>query len=284
MLQKLWDDLRDDTFARFFDFAPRLIYAIVFTVIGIVVIRFIMRTLRRIMKKAKTELSLKRFIESLSVTILYAVLGYIIGRTLGIAATTFIAAFSAAAITIGLALQGSLANFAGGLLILIFKPFRIGDEVIIQDVEGEVIDINILYTVINDWRGQHYTIPNGKVADGVVTNNSAEEYRRVQIELHFAFEEDFDRLREIVTTAMKSNPMALQDRPFQLWINKFEDSYIKASARCWARGSEYWSVYWEQEEIIKKALEKHNIKMQIPKKAIEQPDLRREMARSEHIN
>lgn len=273
MLERLLDHLKTETFDNFVEFVPRIIYALIFIAIGVFVIRFIMRSLRRIMDRSHTELSLRRFIESLSIAVLYAILAYLIGRTIGIKAATFIAAFSAIAVTIGLALQGSLANFAGGLLILIFKPFKIGDEVIIEDIEGEVIDINILYTIIDDWRGQHYTIPNGKVANGVVTNNSADDYRRVQIELHFSLEEDFDRVREVVTTAMKENPKAIQERPFQLWINRFEDYYMKTSARCWAKSSEYWSVYWEQEERIKKALEKNGIKMQIPKQVIEQPSL-----------
>src|SRR5699024_9839018 len=185
--------------------------------------------------------------------------------------TTFLGIFGAAGIAIGLALQGSLANFAGGLLILVFKPFKIGDEVEIDGVEGEVIDINILYTRLSDWRGQHYTLPNGNVANNAVKNNTAEQFRRVQIELHFGHNEDFDRLREIITSTMIKHPGVVQDKPFQLWISNIQEYYIKTSARCWCKSDEYWGVYWAQEEAIKKALEENGIKLATPKQRIDLP-------------
>lgn len=269
-----WQGLITKTVEEFNAFLPRLIYAAIFLVIGIFVIRLLMSFLKRIMIKAKTELSVRSFIESMSIAICYALLAYVVGRTLGIQALNFTAIFTGATVTIGLALQGSLSNFAGGLLILFFKPFKIGDEVQIGDVEGEVSDINILYTKVHNWRGEYYTLPNGKVSNEVVKNNSSDEYRRVQIELHFSHDEDFDRLREIVTETMKQHPEVALDRPFQLWISNFQDYYIKASARCWCKTSQYWGVYWAQEEAIKKALQKHGIKLQIPRQIVDQPDLK----------
>src|SRR5699024_12558772 len=168
-------------------------------------------------------------------------------------------------VAVGLGLQGSLSNFAGGLLILVFKPFRVGDEVIVNNIQGEVIDINILYTRMSDWRGEVYTLPNGNVATSAVKNNSADAYRRVQVELHFSHEEDFDRLREIITAEMNKNPDVDQDRPFQLWISSFETYYLKTSARCWCKTEEFWGVYWAIEESLKKVLAEHDIKLAIPK-------------------
>src|SRR5699024_10505499 len=130
--------------------------------------------------------------------ILYAILIFVVGLVIGVKATSFLAIFGAIGVAVGLGLQGSLSNFAGGLLILVFKPFRVGDEVIVNNIQGEVIDINILYTRMSDWRGEVYTLPNGNVANSAVKNNSADAYRRVQVELHFSYEVDFDRLREII--------------------------------------------------------------------------------------
>lgn len=264
--------LKDRGVDLLYGLGPKLIQAVVVLIVGLIIIRFLMGTLRRVMERAKTELSLRSFIESLSIAFLYAFLVFVIGRTLGVAATTFLGIFGAAGIAIGLALQGSLANFAGGLLILVFKPFKIGDEVEIDGVDGEVIDINILYTRLSDWRGQHYTLPNGNVANNAVKNNTAEKFRRVQVELHFDHNEDFDRLREIITSTMKKHPDVLQDKPFQLWINNFQDYYIKTSARCWCKSDEYWGVYWAQEEAIKKALEENGIKLATPKQRIDLPN------------
>src|SRR5699024_2913593 len=270
MEESFWEELISRTTHALRDFAPRLIYAIIFFIVGYFLIRIILRFIRRIMDRANTELSIRSYIESFSIATLYAFLIYIIGRTLGVQASSFLAIFTAAGVTIGLALQGSLANFAGGLLILWFKPFKIGDEVEIGKVSGEVDDINILYTRIHNWRGEYYTLPNGDVANNVVKNNTKTSYRRIEIELHFSFEEDIDQLREIITSAMKKHPKAIKERPFQFWISSFQDYYIKTSARCWCKSDEYWGVYWAQEEAIKKALDKHGIKLQIPKQEIHQ--------------
>lgn len=274
MNESFWEELINRVINGLRDFAPRLIFAVLFLVIGYFLIRIIMGFIRRIMDKAHTELSIRGFIESLSIATLYALLIYIIGRTLGVDASSFIAIFTAAGVAIGLALQGSLANFAGGLLILWFKPFKIGDEVEIDGISGEVDDINILYTRIHNWRGEYYTFPNGSVANDVVKNNTRVTYRRVQVELHFSFDEDIDQLREIIISTMKKHPKVIQERPFQFWINNFQDYYIKTSARCWCKSDEYWGVYWAQEEALKKALEEHGIELQIPKQEIHQPDIK----------
>jgi|SRR5690625_156388 len=265
-----WTELISKALTKFHDLVPRLIYAVIFFIIGIFLIKILLRLLRRVMEKAKTELSIRGFIESMSIAILYAFLAFVIGRTLGVKASNFIAIFTGATVAIGFALQGSLANFAGGLLILIFKPFKIGDEVQIKEIQGIVSDINILYTRVHNWRGEYYTLPNGKVANEVVKNNSSNEYRRVQIELHFNLEEDFDQVREIIVSTMKKNPRAAQHLPFQLWISSIQTYYIQASARCWCKTTDYWGVYWSQIEMIKKALEENGIKLQVPKYVIEQ--------------
>lgn len=268
MKLSFWEHLEQRTENLLFEFGPRFIYAMIFLVVGIFAVKIIMRIIKRIMNRAHTERSIRTFIESLSLAILYAVVAFIIGRTLGIKATAFLGIFGAAGIAIGLALQGSLANFAGGLLILLFKPFKVGDEVSINGVEGEVAEINILYTRVNNWRNEYYTMPNGQVANNVVKNSTVEEYRRVHIDLRFSLEEDVDQLREIITATMKENPNAAKDRPFQLWISGFNDYYMKVSARCWCKSDEYWGVYWQLEESIKKVLEKKGIKMQIPKQSV----------------
>lgn len=272
MKETFWEHLQNQFTHFLFEFGAQAIYAIITFVIGILFIKFTMKIIRKIMNRSRTELSLRSFIDSFCIVLLYAALIYVVGRILGIKASAFLTIFGAAGIAIGLALQGSLSNFAGGLLILVFKPFKIGDEVVIDGIQGVVQDINILYTKINDWRGQVYTMPNGKVSNNSVKNNSADQYRRVEISLRFSFDEDFDNLRKIITEAMKELPLACQDRPFQLWLNSFEEYYLNVSARCWAKTTEYWEVYWGQIEIIKKTLEKNKISLTIPKQKVFQPD------------
>lgn len=255
-----------------YSFGPKLIFAIITFVIGIFLIKLIRGIIMRLLKRAKADLSVQSFMQSMSTALLWGILFFVVGLILGIKASLFITIFGAAGIAIGLALQGSLSNFAGGLLILIFKPFKIGDEVVIEGVEGYVEDINMLYTHVNNWRGEVFSIPNGNVSNNLVRNNSAEEYRRIQIELHFYHDEDIDELREIITSVMKKHPRASAERPFQLRVNSFQDYYIKTSARCWSRTEEYWDVYWDQEEAIKKALAEKGIKLAIPMQAIKHLD------------
>ena len=151
-----------------------------------------------------------------------------------------------------------------------------GDEVIIDRVQGYVEDINILYTDVNNWRGEVFTMPNGRVSNNMVRNNSADQYRRIQIELHFNQDEDIDELRELITSTMKKHPETISDKPYQFWVNSFEEYSIKSSARCWCKTDIYWEVYWAQEEAIKKALTEKGIQLAIPKQAVHQPDLAKE--------
>lgn len=257
--------LQDKTVDFIYDFGPRLIYALIALIIGVIIIKLTQKLIGRLMLRTKTDPSLRSFLRSIGTVILWSILIFIIGLILGVKASAFFTVFGAAGIAIGLALQGSLSNFAGGLLILIFKPFRVGDEVIINGVQGYVEDINILYTKVNNWRGEVFTMPNGQVSNNMVRNNSAKKYRRVQIELHFEHKADVDKLREIIISTMKKHPKTIATQPYQFWVNSFQDYYIKTSARCWCNTEDYWEVYWAQEEAIKKALEAEGVELAIPK-------------------
>lgn len=260
-----------------FGFGVKLFYAAIAIIIGLVLIKLIKKIIRSIMERNKTELSLRSFVMSLTSFALYGILVFVVGLVVGIKAASFLAIFGAIGLAVGLALQGSLSNFAGGLLILLFKPFKIGDEVIVNGIEGEVADIDILYTRLSDWRGEVYTLPNGNVANSAVRNNSAEANRRIEIELHFSHDEDFDQLKEIITSEMKAHPDVLQNKPFQFWLSSFQPYYIKTSARCWCKSPEYWDVYWGINERLKKAFNQNDIKLAIPKQEVRQPDLKKEV-------
>lgn len=274
---EFWKRFKEESIEVLVSAGMRIAFGLVIFIIGLILIRYLRRVVFKIIDKSKMDLSLKRFVESLSIVVLYALLIFCVGISLGIKASAFMTALGAASIAIGLALQGSLSNFAGGLLILIFKPFRIGDEVQLNGIWGVVDDIDILYTRVSDWRGQIYTLPNGKVSNEMVLNLSATGVRRIEIELHFALDEDFDRLREIIINEMKKFPKALKDRPFQFRFSGFQDYYIKASARCWSTDANYWEVYWGQMEAIKKALERNNIQLEIPYHKIKMTENKKNM-------
>lgn len=270
MNESIWTKLKDALLKLLIDFGPNVIYAIVALVIGIFVIKIVMRLLRGILRKSNVEPSLNTFVQSLGRFILFALLIFVVGILLGIEASSFMAMFGAAALAIGFALQGSLSNFAGGVLILAFKPFKVNDLVEINDNLGFVQKVDILYTRIKTFDGRIVTMPNGKVANNDVDNRSMAPYRRVEINLNFSFDEDFDQLRKIITNALKPHPKLVKSEPIDVWLIEMGDFAMKVSARCWSNSADYWDVYFDQMEAVKKALDKNDIHLAIPKRAIYQ--------------
>lgn len=272
MNQDMWTRLKEALIKLIVDFGPHLIYAIVALVIGVFMIKLTMRFISKFLIKSKVEPTLRTFVLSLSVFLLYALLIFVAGRILGIEASSFLAMFGAAALAIGFALQGSLANFAGGVLILAFKPFKINDLVYINNHLGIVDQIDILYTRIKTYDGRIITMPNGKVANDDMDNRSTAPYRRVEVDLNFSFDENFDQLRELLTATLEKHPNIVKDQPVQVWLTGMGDYAMKVSARCWAHSDDYWDIYFDQTEAVKRALDQNGIHLAIPKRAIYQEE------------
>jgi len=220
------------------------------------------------MVRAKTELSLKTFIDSLTTFILYGVLFASVGIILGIEATSFIAMFGGAAIAVGFALQGSLANFAGGILILAFKPFRVGDLIQVKDTLGFVENIDILYTRVKTYDGRMVTMPNGNVANSNVDNRTVNATRRVELTIRVGLEEDADRVKEIIEKVMSAHPDILQDPAPDTWLDGIEEYSLRFTARSWANIDDFWPIYWDQLRNVKKALDDNGIKIAFPRTEI----------------
>lgn len=249
---------------------PKILYSLVVFILGILIIKLIMRLLKATLKKSKVELSLKTFVESLSVFILYGLLFTLIGSILGVKATSFLAIFGAAGIAIGLALQGSLANFAGGVLILVFKPFKVGDLVKVNQHKGHVAKIDILYTRIKTFDGRIITMPNGNVANSDVDNRTMEPTRRIDLELRFTYKTDIDQIREVVLEALKSHKQIEIDPEPDVWLEEFLESEMRIVARCWVDSQLYWPVFWEQMESVKKSLDIAGLEISMPQRVVYQ--------------
>jgi len=249
---------------------PKLLYALISIIIGIVVIRLLMRLLKATLRKSGVELSLKTFVESLSVFVLYGLLFTLVGSILGVKATSFLAIFGAAGIAVGLALQGSLANFAGGVLILVFKPFKVGDLIQVSTNLGHVIKIDILYTRIETFDGRIITMPNGNVANSDVDNRTMNPIRRIDLSLKFPLTETLDTLRPILVKAMEQNPNIESTPAPDVWLDHIGESELQITARSWVESPLYWPTYWEQLEAVKKAIDQNNIEMHVPRRIVYQ--------------
>jgi small conductance mechanosensitive channel len=265
MDKSFWVRVKDQFFTFLLESGPEIIYALVAIIIGMFVIKILMRILKRILRKTKLELSLRTFVESLSIFVFYGFLFFIIGSILGIKTSSFLAVFGAAGIAIGLALQGSLANFAGGVLILVFKPFQVDDLIEVNSNLGFVQQIDILYTQIKTFDGRIITMPNGIVSNSDVDNRTKNDHRRIDLKLKFSFDADIDQLRKIITEALKKHPKLVDELPVDVWLYEIGESDMKIKTRCWVASEDYWPVFWEQLEAVKKALDKNGIEMPIPK-------------------
>ncbi|SDR79502.1 small conductance mechanosensitive channel [Gillisia sp. Hel1_33_143] len=272
MDKNFWVKLKSQLLEFLLEIGPELIYALVILIFGIFLIKILMRILKGTLRKSRVELSLKTFLESLSVFLLYGFLFFVVGSILGIKTTSFIAVFGAAGIAIGLALQGSLSNFAGGVLILVFKPFKIGDLINVNDNLGFVEQIDILYTRIKTFDGRIITMPNGNVSNSDVDNRTMEKYRRIDLDLKFSFDTDMDEIRRVVTNGMNTHPKLATHLPVDVWLNEIGEYQMKIKARCWVESIEFWPAYWEQLEAVKKELDREGIIIPIPKHKIYKED------------
>jgi small conductance mechanosensitive channel len=165
-------------------------------------------------------------------------------------------------------LQGSLSNFAGGLLILTFKPFKVGDLIQVNDKLGEVVKLDILHTRIKTFDGRIITMPNGNVSNSDVDNRTMEKYRRIDLKLKFSFEEDFDEIRRIIVEAMSQHPKVVKSMDIDVRMDEIGDYEIRVVARSWVESVEYWPLYWEQLEAVKKALDKAGIEIPYPRRTV----------------
>jgi small conductance mechanosensitive channel len=268
MGEQFFIDVKDKLLEFLWSIGPTLLKAVVALFLGVFIIRVLKRILRKFMRKTQTELSLKTFVESLTTFVLYGLLFATVGIILGIETTSFIAMFGGAAIAVGLALQGSLANFAGGVLILVFKPFRVGDLIHVNQTLGTVEKVDILYTRIKTFDGRMITMPNGNVANSDVDNRTMNDARRVDLFLSVSLDEDVDRIKVILLEAMKKDPDVLKDPVPDVWLDGIEEYNMKITARSWGKSAEYWPLYWKQLENVKKALDDHGIKIPVPKREI----------------
>lgn len=272
MDEQFFIDLKDKLFDFLWSIGPTVIKAIVALVLGVLIIRLLKGLLKKFLRKANTELSLRSFVESLTTFILYGLLFAVVGIILGIETTSFIAMFGGAAIAVGLALQGSLANFAGGVLILVFKPFRVGDLIHVNGTLGYVEKIDILYTRLKTFDGRIITMPNGNVANSDVDNRTMNDARRMDVNILVDLSQDVDEVRTILLKAMSDLPGVLKYPEPDVWLDGIEEYSLKITARSWVKSVDFWPQYWKQLENVKKALDANGIEIALPKREVFYPE------------
>jgi len=249
-------------------FGPKLLAAIVTLVIGLWVVKLIVKGAGKALKRSSVDEALEIFLKSL-ISILLKVMVYITALgVLGIQMTSFIAVLGAAGLAVGLALQGSLSNFAGGVLILFFKPFRVGDFIERGSESGTIERIDILYTVLRTPNNQEVVIPNGQLANAAVTNYSAKETRRAVFPVGIGYTSDVKKAREVILRVLAEDERILEDPAPMVVLTNLGDSSLDLSARAWTKTEDYWGFFWDNLEKIKEELDKAEIEIPFPQRDV----------------
>ncbi|MEX0995723.1 MAG: mechanosensitive ion channel domain-containing protein [Flavobacteriaceae bacterium] len=253
---------------KFMEYLPSLIGALVILIVGLWIIKLIIKMLRKLLIKREVDLSLQKFLLNLLGWVLKFVLFVIVISQMGIQTTSFIAVLGAAGLAVGLALQGSLSNFAGGVLIILFKPFKIGDFIEAQGESGTVKDISIFYTKVLTINNQLVIIPNGKLSNENIKNYTSEGKRRDVISFGISYDSDIKKAREVLVELMKEQETILKDPEPVVFVAELADSSVNLSARFWAMNEDFWDCHFYTIEEAKSRLEDAGIVIPFPQRDV----------------
>jgi len=246
------------------EFGPKIIGALLIWFIGSWIIKKTLKQTNKLMDKRGYDKSLQKFLMNLLSWTLKIVLIITILGALGIETTSFAAILASAGLAIGLALQGSLANFAGGVLIMIFKPFKIGDLIEAQGELGVVKEIEIFTTKINSPENKEIIIPNGTLSNGNITNYSTEGQLRVNLTIGIGYDEDIKTAKAVLLKVLTDNPQVLNEPAPTVNVSELADSSVNFAVRPWATTADYWDVYFGTLEKCKIALDEAGIEIPYP--------------------
>lgn len=250
------------------EYGPRVLLAILTLLIGWQVIGVVSRNINKWFERSSLDVSLRGFLGSLLNWILKMVLIISVASMVGIETTSFVAVLGAASLAIGLALQGALSNFAGGTMILIFKPFKVGDLVEAQGYLGHVEEIQIFITKLVTFDNKTIIVPNGPLSNGSITNYSEKGKIRVDLVVGISYDSDIKKAKEVVETLMKNDPQVLQDPAPAVTVLELADSSVNLAVRPWCDPADYWDVYFNTLENAKLALDENAITIPFPQRDV----------------
>lgn len=259
-------ELWDQALSLIMTYAPKVVLAIITLVFGLWLINRFIGVLDK--KLGAKDPTLNKFLCGLIGAILKIMLLISVASMIGIATTSFIAVIGAAGLAIGLALQGSLANFAGGVLILIFKPFKVGDTIEAQGYLGAVAEIQILYTVVNTFDNRRIVIPNGSLSNATLTNVSIYSTRRCDMTFGIHYDDDIDKAKAILKRLFDEDERSLKDPEPRICVGSLGDNSVNLMFRAWVATDDLWPYYWDMHEKVKKAFDAEGITIPFPQRDV----------------
>jgi small conductance mechanosensitive channel len=267
-LELTWDTAVETLQTTGVEFGINIVTAIAIFYVGKFAIGFLMRGLRRVMRAQEIDKTLETFVCNLARTVLMLFVLIASISALGVQTTSFIALLGAAGLAVGLALQGSLANFASGVLIVLFRPYKVGDFVEAAGISGIVVEVQILTTVFRSADNKRIIVPNGQVMNGIITNYSANDTRRVDLLIGVSYGDDLDKVRATLTAVLDAEPRVLEDPPCTIAVSELAGSSVNFVVRPWVRTEDYWGVMFELTEAIKKRFDKEGISIPFPQRDV----------------
>lgn len=263
-LTTTFSTLPDQLLPLLVQYGGKLLLALAILLIGWWLAGRASRGIQALMHKRHLDPTLYGFISTLVGLALKVLVLITVAGMVGIETTSFIALIGAAGLAVGMALQGSLANFAGGILILVLRPFRLGEYIQAQGVEGTVADIQIFHTVLKTSDNKTVVVPNGVLSNGTITNFSRQPTRRVSIELGIDYADNVKHARKILLELAHADSRVLKDPSPAVWLTSLGESSVNLSLRVWAKTEDYWGVFWGLQEQAKEAFEIEGITIPYP--------------------
>ena len=250
------------------DFGVRIIVAILIFYIGRMIARSLSKGVRKVMVAREVDKILETFVSNLVYWALLIVVIIAAIDRLGIETTSLIAVMGAAGLAVGLALQGSLSNFAAGVLIVIFRPYRVGDFVDAAGVSGSVEQVQILTTILKTPDNKQIIVPNSAIMSSIITNFSANETRRVDLTIGVSYDDDLDKVQKTLQEIVDADDRILKDPACVIRVHELADSSVNFVVRPWVASGDYWGVYWDLTETIKKRFDQDGISFPFPQQDV----------------
>lgn len=250
------------------EYAPKLALAIVTLIVGLWAIGLVVKVLNKALEASKTDETLMHFLDSLATWTLRILLFISVASMVGVATTSFVAVLGAAGLAIGLALQGSLSNFAGGVLILLFRPYKVGDLIESNGHLGTVEKIQIFNTILRTFQNKTIILPNSAVSSKSIVNVTANKTIRVDMEIGISYDSNIDKAKEVILEVMNKNDKVLKDPAPALGVNALADSSVNFLVMPWCNVEDYWDIFFGLREDIKKALDANSITIPFPQRDV----------------
>lgn len=244
-------------------FGVKVLFALLFFFIGGKVIKWLRKIVRKSFERANADAGVTQFVDSMLKFGLYALLIFIIATKFGVESSSVAALIASAGVAVGLALQGSLANFAGGILLLILKPFAVGDYIVVskEGIEGTVKEIQIFYTKLATVDNQTVVVPNSILTNNSLTNVTARPERKLDLKVGISYEADLKKAKSLIEDMLLGDPNIIQDEEIRVFVDSLGDSAVVIGLRAWVSTDEYWNTRWRLMEEIKLAFDKEGIEI-----------------------